>query len=391
MATTATASQSKEEDVFDVDNEEIEEPPVFPLDALDETTKEQIFRCATRPPLRRGERLNVMQPFPQSVVDLFTTPFLSEQPNQPTSTLGVFDTLAVELQFMVLLQMNITTLISFSQTCRRARAVVQGLPEFRTVTEFAGTTLFMPVIATRLSDQFSIARLHDVLATWECKGCGVAFGEFVFLPYLERYCVDCLKFSTTVRKHCAIRSIRRVYRNEQPPPCLIRGYKDTRVTALVLAIFPTAHQHLYLVNSRGTVHCIRPDRPKTQWTVVNLGPPLITPEDQHMNSDYSSHERYRPWGVYDRKVYTRSKRAHWLYKPIPDEHLCQALSIAVPYMEDVRNKNVVTHGVRCAGPSCEEYGVWLPSDYIENHFPWCESAVELYTAQQKQDEAVTEG
>ncbi|KAK4208862.1 hypothetical protein QBC37DRAFT_243631, partial [Rhypophila decipiens] len=109
-----------------------------------------------------------------------------------SATLGSLERLPLEIKSLVAVNMDLVSLVRFMHTNRSAWALVQQLPEFRLVTEFAGTSAFLGALVTGVSHFVTLPQIQAALTTYQCTTCP-NFGELVFLPTMERCCGDCLR------------------------------------------------------------------------------------------------------------------------------------------------------------------------------------------------------
>ncbi|KAI1122291.1 hypothetical protein F5Y10DRAFT_287343 [Nemania abortiva] len=106
------------------------------------------------------------------------------------SSIGLLDTLPTELLFLTLELLDFQSLSRISRVSVRGKAVVEALPAYRDMMEYAPTTL-TALGKTRLLRYHSASLLLQTLRTAKCVSC-FDFGGFLFLPTCERICFECL-------------------------------------------------------------------------------------------------------------------------------------------------------------------------------------------------------
>lgn len=91
---------------------------------------------------------------------------------------------------MICLQMDIKTLLNFSQANLHARQLVWSLTQYNSVINH-GSMALQALFRTRLASQITIRNLYTPSCTQDCVVCG-RFGGFFYLPTMTRCCFKCL-------------------------------------------------------------------------------------------------------------------------------------------------------------------------------------------------------
>ncbi|KAI1933999.1 hypothetical protein LOZ66_006092 [Ophidiomyces ophidiicola] len=106
-----------------------------------------------------------------------------------TSTLGNLDILPLEVLRLALSDMDLQSLTNFSQTCRYAKTVVDGLLNYKTLCTLVPGVV-KSIVALGAGNWISCDILQDMLRNATCVACG-EFGPFIYLFSCERVCADC--------------------------------------------------------------------------------------------------------------------------------------------------------------------------------------------------------
>ncbi|KAL4905246.1 hypothetical protein BDW74DRAFT_178251 [Aspergillus multicolor] len=104
----------------------------------------------------------------------------------PDATLGALDTLPLELLNMLLTLLDIRSLTDFRRVNQRAMQVVNSIPQYRTITEHAPTSL-RAMLSIGTGRWISSQDLYNKLYTAECDICG-DFGGYLYLLTCRRVC-----------------------------------------------------------------------------------------------------------------------------------------------------------------------------------------------------------
>lgn len=94
---------------------------------------------------------------------------------------------------MLCLELDIRSCFNFRQANRRARQVVSGLYEYRTLAQNALETV-RAVLRTSKSLPITISDLYRTLCDRRCAVCDAGFGAFFLLSAI-RCCYMCLEFA----------------------------------------------------------------------------------------------------------------------------------------------------------------------------------------------------
>ncbi|KAH8733112.1 hypothetical protein GQ44DRAFT_781942 [Phaeosphaeriaceae sp. PMI808] len=106
--------------------------------------------------------------------------------------IGVLDTLPTELLDEVLLELDLDTLFTFRRVNRRAKEVVDCLPQYEAIVTYAPNTL-MGIQNIKTGSWITCRRLYEKLCTPECSDCG-NFGGYLHLIACNRLCSPCLSW-----------------------------------------------------------------------------------------------------------------------------------------------------------------------------------------------------
>ncbi|KAK3300681.1 uncharacterized protein B0H64DRAFT_381537 [Chaetomium fimeti] len=105
--------------------------------------------------------------------------------------LGVLDLLPVELLHNIALRLDILSVFRLRQTNHRAREIMGGLKEYRTVA-LQGLDCFRALLRTGLAIAVSLSDFYKAVCTESCAVCG-AFSGFISLVTWTRCCFECVQ------------------------------------------------------------------------------------------------------------------------------------------------------------------------------------------------------
>lgn len=104
--------------------------------------------------------------------------------------LGVIDKLPLEIQQIILSSIDLQTLTDFCRVNRRARQVVDSIPEYSSIIRHSPDALHA-ALGIETARYFTCADLWQALTSRNCAGCG-AFGSHIYLLTCKRICFKCL-------------------------------------------------------------------------------------------------------------------------------------------------------------------------------------------------------
>ena len=113
-----------------------------------------------------------------------------ERKTDPSGSLGILDTLPLELLHAIFAMLDFKTLSHIQKTCLRGISVIESLREYRDMIEHAPKAL-AALGRTRLIHYHSATALHAALLSADCQSCG-EYGPFLHLPTCKRCCYQCL-------------------------------------------------------------------------------------------------------------------------------------------------------------------------------------------------------
>jgi hypothetical protein len=117
---------------------------------------------------------------------------LSSAFHEPTTSLGEFTRLPLELINEICLQLDILSLFKLRQVNNRARQVVNALLEYQIVTKHALNPL-CALLRTRSASRVTLLDFYHLLCTQCCSICEDRYGDLVYLPTWIRCCSYCVQ------------------------------------------------------------------------------------------------------------------------------------------------------------------------------------------------------
>lgn len=114
-----------------------------------------------------------------------------------TSSLGVLDTLPIELLRIILNSSDFQSLSRFVQVCHLAKTLVDSLSSYQHITKHASATL-IALSRTNLITSHAAPTIHAALLADRCASCQES-GPFLFLPTCQRCCYRCLRTERFLR------------------------------------------------------------------------------------------------------------------------------------------------------------------------------------------------
>lgn len=111
--------------------------------------------------------------------------------------MGMLDRLPLEIIHQILEQLDFFTLVILRGLNLASRSIVDSLPAFKYMTQYAANTL-RALSRTRLITVFTASRLLNVLRTDRCMNCQ-QYGAFLFLLTCSRCCFKCLEKDARLR------------------------------------------------------------------------------------------------------------------------------------------------------------------------------------------------
>ncbi|KAJ4165287.1 hypothetical protein LMH87_006925 [Akanthomyces muscarius] len=110
---------------------------------------------------------------------------------RPDTPMGRLEKLPKEITLQVLETLDIQSLYRLSQSCFRARRLVQDFQPYREILKHAPTLPFILAKTKLLSRHAALHIFRQVLRSDRCSSCR-AFGAYAFLLTCERVCMHCL-------------------------------------------------------------------------------------------------------------------------------------------------------------------------------------------------------
>ena len=99
-------------------------------------------------------------------------------PRTSTPTLGNLDALPFELRTAILLDLDLQSLAQFRTINRRARFLIDNIPEYRDLVKH-GPSLRRATLSTRIAPSLPCRTLYTALRTQACTTCGHS-GPFIY-------------------------------------------------------------------------------------------------------------------------------------------------------------------------------------------------------------------
>ncbi|KAL7943429.1 hypothetical protein V8C42DRAFT_106875 [Trichoderma barbatum] len=109
---------------------------------------------------------------------------------QSTTNIGALDALPPELIQKILSQLDLRTLADFRLVNRRARELVNFVPEYNAITTHAHNAL-RGILSIKTGRWITCNTLYERLCTPKCEQCG-DFGGYLYLITCKRVCFLCL-------------------------------------------------------------------------------------------------------------------------------------------------------------------------------------------------------
>lgn len=119
------------------------------------------------------------------------------QHHDSLSSAGFLDNLPLELLHLICDLLDFRSLSRISRTSFLGKMIIESLPAYRDLMEFAPHTL-SALGKTGLISVHSSAILHAELLSMHCVSCR-KYGAFLFLPTCERCCYECLRRNQSLR------------------------------------------------------------------------------------------------------------------------------------------------------------------------------------------------
>lgn len=113
------------------------------------------------------------------------------------SSIGSLDRIPLELLHSILATLDPLSLSRVSRVSLRGKTVVESLPAYRDLIEYAPSIL-TALGRTRLIKIHTVSILRENLHSSQCVSCG-NHGAFLFLPTCERCCIECLMLNSSFR------------------------------------------------------------------------------------------------------------------------------------------------------------------------------------------------
>lgn len=111
-------------------------------------------------------------------------------PRKPAETnLGALDVLPPELLQMIILQLDLLSLVRFRQTNRRARDIMDLIPQYEIIITHAPDAL-LSINAVKMGHLITCQGLYDKLCTSECETCG-NLSSYLYILRFKRVCFPC--------------------------------------------------------------------------------------------------------------------------------------------------------------------------------------------------------
>ena len=103
--------------------------------------------------------------------------------------LGILDRLPTELLHAILTGLDMRTLTDFRRVNLRALAVLDGVPEYRTIITHA-PDLLRGVLSIQTAQWVTCKKLFSTLCNAQCEACG-DFGGYIYILTCNRVCFLC--------------------------------------------------------------------------------------------------------------------------------------------------------------------------------------------------------
>lgn len=160
----------------------------------------------------------------------------------PKNDLGTLDMLPLEIIKLILVDIDISTLMTFHQVNERAAQVIEGMPEYKVIASYAPSAI-PAIVSANLGHRINCATFYRKLCLAHCEECG-DFGGFIYLLTCTRVCLICLShnddYLPLLRSHAVIKfGITRPILHKLPQMTsvpgryTINGYKRSQSVTLV--------------------------------------------------------------------------------------------------------------------------------------------------------------
>ncbi|KAF2225347.1 hypothetical protein BDZ85DRAFT_92011 [Elsinoe ampelina] len=117
---------------------------------------------------------------------------------EASSDMGMLDRLPPEIMDMVVTKLDPASLFRLHQTCRRANLMVHRLPNIEKMfKELLWLVSGLRAVGCRRKVKFLQA--GEAMMNGRCSRCRRSFGQWVFLPTLERACFKCISIKKDFR------------------------------------------------------------------------------------------------------------------------------------------------------------------------------------------------
>ncbi|OAL57149.1 hypothetical protein IQ07DRAFT_652365 [Pyrenochaeta sp. DS3sAY3a] len=210
--------------------------------------KTQMAKMDTSQPTKMDKFKELTQERVYSIVDY---QFLDDNVELPPSIIGnrtpkndlaTLETLPLEIIQMILVDIDISTLMTFHQVNARAAQVIEGIPEYKVIASYAPKAI-PAIVSAGLGHRISCVAFYHKLCTAHCENCG-DFGGFIYLLTCTRVCHICLShnddYLPMLRNHAVLQfgitwsKIRTLPQmTSVPGRYTIHGYKRSQRITLV--------------------------------------------------------------------------------------------------------------------------------------------------------------
>lgn len=138
---------------------------------------------------------------PRSVIESMITP--DDLPPQTVyrsgdSSLGLLDTLPLEVLWMIFDKSDVQSLVHISMTSLRGMAYIESISKYQDLRKHAPHAL-VALGRTGLLGYHPLCDLYAALRSDRCVSCSAAFGAFLLMLTCQRCCYECLFWNTSLR------------------------------------------------------------------------------------------------------------------------------------------------------------------------------------------------
>jgi hypothetical protein len=254
--------------------------------------------------------------------------------NLETSSIGNLDVLPLEILQMMMRELDFRSLMRLSHVSKRGWEIVDSLPEAKSIMKHAYPAM-VALSQTTLIKWHSISTIYGTMRSPECTSCG-DFGPFLFLPTCQRCCFHCLEDNQSfwvISVNTAIKlfNLDKKKANREP----------------ILRAIPGSYSVSYRITQtkRQRGICVQ----NVKRMALELNGPQEVLKELIMESKLSITEKDLALWIAEASLepLSRDPRDMWNRRTCrPIAHFHGMASIPFPF---VHGKDVVEHGLRCAG------------------------------------------